>query len=215
MEIFLIRHGQSLGNASGTVQGHSCQGLSPLGFNQSEALSETLKDLEISSIYSSDIGRALQTAKPTIDKLGLEVKIDPDLREAEFGIWEGMTYQGVKEKFPKEYNAWYEDYFIRPHWFESYNSHFNRIKSAIEKILSAEKSNSKVLVFTHGGSIKTQLGFFKKFSGKELVEFRTKNCSLTLLKFEDSNLYDAGEMIYFNKQVLDDKFYPQDLIQKV
>lgn len=202
MEIILIRHGESKGNKDQIVQGQTDEGLSELGHLQAEKLSEYLATLNVGGIYSSDLGRAEQTAMPTAKKLSLPVKRDPNLREAHFGIWEGLTFNEVKKTYWAEYNAWHEDYFVRPDWFESYETHHLRVKYAIETILKAHNKNDTVLVFTHGGSIKTQIGYFQKMNGKDLANFGSANCSLACLKFNPSTDYEKGKMIYYNKTVI-------------
>lgn len=202
MEIILIRHAQSKGNESSTVQGQTDRGLSGLGKKQAGELIHFFNANALNAIYSSDLGRAMETAKPLSEKLNLQIITEPDLREADFGIWEELTYNEVKEKYPQEYSAWHMNYYIRPKWFESFDSHFKRIKRAIEKILQKHSLNEKIVVFTHGGSIKTQIGYFKKLTGEELTKFTNSNCSLTLLKFNPSRKYEDGELIYYNKEVI-------------
>ena len=202
MQLILIRHAQSKGNEANVVQGQTDEGLSNLGKEQALELREYFQVGDITTIYSSDLGRAHETAMPTAKKLNLEIKTDIDLREAHFGIWEGLTYNEVKEKYKNEYSEWHRDYYIRPHWFESFKSHQKRTKRAIEKILIENEYNSKVAVFTHGGSIKTQIGFFKNLNGEELTRFTNANCSLTLINFNPSVKYTDGKLIYYNKEVI-------------
>ena len=202
MDIILIRHAQSKGNKESIVQGHTDFGLSDLGKEQAKQLSLYFNLGDITTIYSSDLNRAMQTAEPTATKLKLDIKQEENLREANFGTWEGLTYKEVKENFPNEYNAWHKNYHIRPPWFESFELHQNRIKRVIEKILKAHSKDEKVAVFTHGGSIKTQIGFFKKLSGEELTRFTNSNCSLTLIKFNPTVNYNEGKMIFYNKEVI-------------
>lgn len=204
MEIILIRHAQSKGNEENVVQGHIDTGLSELGYNQAEALSTYFNLGDLDAIYSSDLDRAIQTARPIADKLSLEIKIDPDLREADFGIWEKLTYEEVREKYPQEYNAWHTNYYIRPSWLESFKSHQKRIQKAIKKILSNNSTTNRIAVFTHGGSIKTQLGYFNKLSGEELTQLKTANCSFTLLKFNSTKNYKDGKLMYYNKHVINE-----------
>ena len=205
MEILLIRHAQSKGNAKNTVQGHLDEGLSDLGKEQAQKLSDCFNPGDLDAIYSSDLGRAVQTAEPIAKKLKIQIQIDPDLREADFGIWEGDTYNGVKEKYPSEYETWHKNYLDRPPWFESYDSHSLRIKSVIEKILLGQTKNDRVGVFTHGGSIKTQVGFFNKLTGEDLAKISITNCSLTLLKFNPTIKYEEGNLIYYNKVAVGNK----------
>lgn len=202
MDIILIRHGQSKGNAKNIVQGHSCEGLSDLGWAQAKAIGKYFNVGDLDVIYASDIRRACETATPTAEKLNLEIKKDSGLREASFGIWEGMVFDEVREKYSDEYHAWHNDYYQRPEWFEAFDTHQTRVKAVLEKILNTENKDSKVAVFTHGGSIKTQVGFFKKLNGVELKEYRFANCSLSLVRFEEELKYEKGKLIYYNKKVI-------------
>ena len=202
MQLILIRHAQSKGNEENIVQGQTDEGLSNLGKEQAKELKEYFQIGDITAIYSSDLGRAVQTAMPTAEKLNLEIKTDIDLREAHFGIWEGLAYNEVKEKYPEEYTEWHKNYYKRPHWFESFESHQTRIQKALKKILLENSYDSKVAVFTHGGSIKTQVGYFKNLNGEELTKFTNLNCSLTLINFNPSVKYADGKLIYYNKEVV-------------
>ncbi|MBI2995390.1 MAG: histidine phosphatase family protein [Candidatus Melainabacteria bacterium] len=202
MEILLIRHGQSKGNETSTVQGQTDEGLSKLGKKQATELSDCFKAGDLNAIYSSDLKRATETARPTARKLNIKIKIDPNFREASFGIWEGLTYEGVKEKYKVEYSAWYKNYYVRPGWFESFDSHFKRIKKAIKNILQIHKSNERIAIFTHGGSIKTQLAYFQKLKGEELSRLTIKNGSLTSVEFNPTTQYEKGKLIYYNKEVI-------------
>ena len=73
MDVILIRHAQSKGNASSIVQGQTDKGLSELGKEQARQLSEHFNPFDITAIYSSDLERAFQTATPTAKKLKLEI----------------------------------------------------------------------------------------------------------------------------------------------
>ncbi len=201
MDLILIRHGQSKGNANNIVQGHLDEGLSDLGLDQANMLSKYFNNNDINYIYSSDLGRAIQTAEPSSKKLNISIKINPDFKEAGFGIWEGMTYDEVREKYSKEFSAWHGNYFIRPDWFESFENHQTRVRKGIEEILANHKKDDKIAIFTHGGSIKTQVGYFNKLSGQELIKISISNCSLTHINFK-SNDYESGELSYFNKNVI-------------
>lgn len=202
MELILIRHGQSKGNANDIVQGHLDEGLSDLGLEQAESLSKFFNPGDLTAIYSSDLDRAKQTAEPTSKKLSLEINLDPELREAGFGIWEGMTFTEVKEKYKEEYSNWHKNYYIRPPWFESFESHHSRIRKAIERIISSYKTGDKIGIFCHGGSIKTQVGFFKKLNGEELTKISILNCSLTGISYNSSKNYEDGNMIFHSKDVI-------------
>jgi broad specificity phosphatase PhoE len=85
-EVYLIRHADAMPGADEVVEGgYDAQALSTLGRRQAQALAERLKSSGVAAIYSSPIARAIQTAQPTADALGLEVRIEHDLREIELG----------------------------------------------------------------------------------------------------------------------------------
>ena len=102
MKIILIRHAQSKGNEAGVVQGQTDEGLSELGKTQAKLFATYLEG-EFSAIYSSDLERAIQTAEPIAKKLNLQITTDSNLREAHFGIWEGLTYEEVKTKYQEQF----------------------------------------------------------------------------------------------------------------
>src|SRR5262245_25504129 len=94
--ILLIRHGQSAGNAEGRFGGHSATPLSPLGQHQAELTANILSKEKISAIYSSDLFRAVETAKPLAEKLSLEIIKTEAFRERHVGVLEGLTFDEAK-----------------------------------------------------------------------------------------------------------------------
>src|SRR6266568_9353736 len=90
MSIFLIRHGETLGNASGTIQLPDSP-LSPRGLAQAERLARRLQSERISAILSSDFARAATTAEHLRIATGAPVAYDPLLQERNFGDIRGKT----------------------------------------------------------------------------------------------------------------------------
>jgi probable phosphoglycerate mutase len=91
MAIFLIRHGETLGNATRTVQ-HPDIGLSPRGLEQAERLATRLEREGITAILASDYARAAQTAAQLGRVTGVAVRHEPLLRERNFGDIRGTSY---------------------------------------------------------------------------------------------------------------------------
>lgn len=98
-KIILIRHGQSIGNATKTVLGHTDLDLSELGYKQAKTTAEYLKNEKIVIIYSSDLKRAYNTAVPNGNFHNLEVIPDKKLREVYLGAWEGRTVDEIIGKW--------------------------------------------------------------------------------------------------------------------
>lgn len=86
---YLVRHGESLGNATRTYLGHTDLDLSELGHKQARVTAEHLRDVHFDAIYSSDLKRAHNTALPHAELRGLEIHDSSELREIYIGDWEG------------------------------------------------------------------------------------------------------------------------------
>jgi broad specificity phosphatase PhoE len=89
--LLLVRHGETDWNAEGKLQGHTDRPLNPYGRRQAQALADRLATESIDALYASDLSRARETPEILGEKLGLAVAVDPDLREKNWGNWEGLT----------------------------------------------------------------------------------------------------------------------------
>ena len=87
--LYLIRHGQSAGNAEGRFGGHGPTPLSELGQKQAEITAEALARENVSAIYSSDLYRAVQTAEPLSRLTGVPLLTKSAFRERNVGVLEG------------------------------------------------------------------------------------------------------------------------------
>ena len=89
--LLLVRHGETDWNAEGRLQGHTDRPLNAHGRTQAKDLAERLAGEGADAIYASDLSRAKETAEILGARLGLPVVIDADLREKNWGNWEGLT----------------------------------------------------------------------------------------------------------------------------
>jgi len=104
--LFVLRHGQTAWNAEMRIQGHVDEPLNDTGRWQAERLAQALAGEELSSIYSSDLQRALATAQPLAAATGAPLVTDPRLRERGFGRFEGQTYAEIERQWPDEAERW-------------------------------------------------------------------------------------------------------------
>ncbi len=105
-KMYLIRHGESLGNAERRFLGHTDLGLSELGKKQAECVKRYFDNIELDGIYSSDLIRAQNTVKPLSASKGLNIVLKQNLREIFAGRWENMLYGEIEEKFKADWQAW-------------------------------------------------------------------------------------------------------------
>jgi broad specificity phosphatase PhoE len=136
--LLLVRHGETDWNADGRLQGQTDRPLSDFGRRQARKLADELADEELEAIYASDLARARETAEIAGERLGLPVVLDPDLREKDWGTWEGLT---TVERDRVEFVG------------ESTEEHRERILRALRRIAERHPTG-RVLVVTHGGSIR-------------------------------------------------------------
>ena len=152
-KLFLVRHGQSAGNAEGRFGGHSPTPLSRLGIEQARITAHALAKENINAIYSSDLLRAVQTAEPLAKLLNLEIIANPAFRERNVGVLEGLTFDESKEAFPADYYALVNrniHHVITEG--ESYRHLLARITGELKDILRRHRGQ-RIAVFTHTGAL--------------------------------------------------------------
>jgi len=103
--VLLIRHGQSKGNAERRFGGHTATPLSARGHKQAEATARTLKSESLTAIFSSDLARAMETARPLSRVTGLPVYGTHAFRERSVGVMEGLTFEDAAQQHPEQYAA--------------------------------------------------------------------------------------------------------------
>ena len=163
-KIILIRHGQSLGNAKRILLGHTDLDLSELGYKQTEATAEALKNEKIDLIYSSDLLRAMSTAMPHARMRGLKVIPDRELRELFLGDWEALSVEEIMEKYGEDtYKIdWGKNYgtFVMPGGEATWSAG-ERFCREVEKIAS-QNAGATVLIVAHAAVLRS---FFAIISG--------------------------------------------------
>ena len=137
--LLLVRHGETDWNADGRLQGHTDRPLSDFGRRQADELAGELAGEGLEAIYSSDLVRARETAEIVGERLGLGVALDPDLREKDWGNWEGLT---AVERDRVEFVG------------EPTEAHLERALRALRRIAERHPGDGTVLVVTHGGSMR-------------------------------------------------------------
>ncbi len=149
-KLILVRHGQSLGNAQRFFQGQMDTPLTDLGREQARALAKRLKGYGISTIYTSDLSRAFETAKIVGKEIGVDPIPDRRLREIDLGGWSGLTRDEVIARYPEEWKRWSEGKDIYHAGGESFGQFWERVREAINEIIEKHRGET-VLIVAHGG----------------------------------------------------------------
>lgn len=150
--ILIARHGESDWNRDRRWQGHADRPLTERGREQSRALAERLAHIELGGIYASDLRRARETAEAVAERLGLDMQIEPALREVDVGSWSGLTREEAEQRFPEGFRRWRSGL---PGWDdgETYEAMAKRVLDAVQRIAD-EHEGGRVLIVSHGGPIR-------------------------------------------------------------
>jgi len=186
--LLLVRHGETDWNRDGRWQGGSDTRLNDLGREQARALADEL-DGNIDVVYSSDLARARETADIVAAKLGLEVRVDPRLRERSFGSWEGLTTLEIEERFTDSHRRWQAGEGAGADDAEPFEDFFARVTGFLADVLRLHP-RQEVLVISHGGSIRV---IHAVAAGVDYVRDHrlipgVPNCSIARYVARDGNL---------------------------
>ncbi|MCJ7672062.1 MAG: histidine phosphatase family protein, partial [Acidimicrobiia bacterium] len=147
--LLLVRHGQSTWNAEQRWQGQADPPLSTLGERQARAAAAAAQHLGIARIFASDLIRARRTAE-LLAPPGVDVTLDPALRERHAGDWTGLTRTEIDDRYP----GWIDEQRSPP-GFEGDEPLLARVLPVVETLLAVADQAGATLALTHGGVIRT------------------------------------------------------------
>lgn len=157
--LILVRHGETMANRGMRYIGSRDDALTEHGQGQAELLAGALATLPVGAVYSSPRQRAHQTALPIAASHQLDVRVLDDLRESDFGTWEGLSRVEVMTRSAQDAEhllAWERDSFIAPPEGESLEAMYQRVNATITSLAEAHIGETLVLV-SHVGPIKAVL----------------------------------------------------------
>lgn len=156
--ILLIRHGETDYNKEPRIQGWLDIPLNENGHKQAYATSQILATHRIDALYSSDLKRARETAKPIAEVHRLEIRYSEKLRERDMGIFAGWSWE--KEKDDEKSSLWEEFESARDnndlHWDKHKGESLHQMSLRIQEFfdyLHTEHKDQHVALVTHGGTI--------------------------------------------------------------
>lgn len=227
LTLYIVRHGKTMLNTTDRVQGWSDAVLTPEGQAVVEAAGRGLSDVEFQGAYSSDSGRAIQTASIILDenKASKDVTLENDwrLREFNFGTWEGDLNHNMWQAIADDQGITLDEFLanIQPEGFansvakldaanpeaaknwpaEDYATITARLTEGLDDIVAkeAKKGNGNVLVVSHGLSISALLDTL--IPDFKVPEGGLKNASVQILKYKDGEytLEAVNDLSYVEK----------------
>ena len=182
-KLILIRHGQTDMNKDQLYYGRLDVPINETGKEQAENTRKNLVELEIDydKIYSSPMKRAYETAE-IVNYKNLEIEKDDELREMDFGIFEGLSYKEIVKKYPEEMEKLKKDW--KTYSYVTGENPFMLQKRAL-KFLEKIDKNKNNMVVTHWGIICTLLSFLFSSELEGYWKYQVKNGGIVIIEFSD------------------------------
>ncbi len=212
LQVYLVRHGETLWNAARRIQGQSDSALTDNGEQQAYQVGERAKNLGITHIIASDLGRTRRTAEIIADACGCEVRFDARLRELNMGVLEQRQLDSLtaeEEQWRKSLLDGTEDGRIPQG--ESMQEMAQRMQQALNACRELP-AGSRPLLVSHGmalgGLISTLLGLPAHAERR----LRLRNCSLSRVDYQHSPwlapgwvVETAGDVSHLTETALDEQ----------
>ncbi len=187
LKVIIVRHGRTLWNSTGRFQGQSDIELSEEGLSQAQKLADNFPVNHIDAVYSSNLKRAFITGKMIADKFQVPITPVEGLREISFGLWEGLTYEQIHNKWPQEI----ETMFSRPDTIgmpegESFMQVQERGVAALDAIIAQnfiEGKDKTVVLTAHGGIIRTLLAHVLHMPLRYIWTLRQDNTAVNIITY--------------------------------
>ncbi len=198
MKIYLVRHGLTESNKQKHYTGWTDVDLAPEGIAQVEALASEFLGEEITGLYSSDLRRAIKTAEIIGADRGLKPEPSPQLREINFGVWEGLRYEEIMASYGDELRRWYDDPFLyAPPEGEDLRQVFTRVQSFLSGLWNREDGEGAFVVVSHGGAIRSILHHYLGLGKNRFFELPVDNAAVSLLE----KTADRVQVSFMNKRL--------------
>lgn len=178
-------------NSGGKIQGNSDVELAPEGIRQAKLLAEKCPFENVDAVYSSDLVRAVVTAKTLADKFNLPVQLVPELREVNFGTWEGRSLPELEKTDPDNFDR----FFNRPEELrieeaETFQETQDRAVIAMNKIIAAHHNDedSQIIVVAHGAINRLILCAFLEIPLRKMWAISQYNTCVNILREDDGKI---------------------------
>lgn len=188
LKFFVIRHGETVSNAEKRFSGHQDVNLTEKGIWQAEQLSRRLKDEHIDVAFSSDLKRAIHTAKIVLGNHNLPIIIEPYFREIHFGDWEGLKWEEIDTENGKESSTgWWNQPDLPIPGGESLCDLRKRIMTGLKKVIAEHDEEDRcktIAIVSHGGVSKMIVGIALDVPVRKVWHIRQQSTALNVIKYD-------------------------------
>ena len=185
VKLILVRHALTVDNQKSRLSGHIDSSISEEGKEQIDKITNYLKDFDIDKIYTTTSSRTKDTVKNLSELKSIEIIEKESLKEISFGDFEGLTFDEIKDKYPKEFQDMIEKgYEYKYPNGESLIDSYNRVCIELDNIIS-NNDDRTILICSHGGTIRNIITYLISNSYKYHWNFKIDNGSVTILEVQD------------------------------
>ena len=184
---FLVRHGATEWNAQGRIQGQSDPSLNETGRRQARRLGMRLASVPFAEARCSDLRRCSETAAGILQgRNEVRLREMPELREKNFGAWEGLTFREVEAGYPDLYRNWLKagDPSFAPPGGESDLQLYSRADTVADRLRETRTGGGRnLLVVSHGGTLRALIARLLGLPVHQMWKFRFANAGLSMVSF--------------------------------
>jgi alpha-ribazole phosphatase len=182
--LILIRHGQTDWNVEGRYQGQVDIPLNECGREQAAQIVRALSGVNLAAVYASDLGRAVETAQALAQAAGLQVRVDPRLREINQGRWEGRLFDEIRAEYPEELRRRRENPLaFKPPDGEVVGQVRERVLAAVADIVRRYPTQS-VAIVSHGLALALVRAHYGDHSAGEIWDLVPGNGEIVEMEVE-------------------------------
>lgn len=185
LKIYFLRHGETTASRTGGYCGALDMDLTDVGTQMAQAFAAAYRDLPWAAVYASPRRRTVATAQPLCDAIGMAMQLREGLREIEYGQWEGLSVEQVRQQYEEDYVRWLtEPAWNPPTGGETAVQVASRASLVIAEI-EQQHPDGNVLVVSHKATIRILLC---SLLGIDLGRFRDRIdmpvASVSVVKFD-------------------------------
>jgi len=182
--LILVRHGQTAWNVAEVFRGRIDIELDETGLKQAELLAEYLSHRKLDAVYSSPLRRSLQTAEAIAHHHGLTAEIALGLTDIDFGEWQGLAHEEVKNRFSQLYEEWMTSpHRIRMPSGESLDDVRRRAMQVVDEVVA--RHDGVVILTSHRVVNKVLICALLGLDNSHFWNIRLDTCGVTTFAFHD------------------------------
>ena len=204
MEIYIVRHGRTVWNKAGLIQGSSDVELLQEGIDMAIETGQGLAEVEFNAVYSSPLSRAVNTAQLIMDARDedsrLDVQISMNLSEMGFGVLEGEKYVPPGEEGGLLEGFWdAPDTYVAPEGGDSFADVIERAAAFVKHVEAVHSDDERILVVAHAAMNQALMSVLEKREIKDFWKYgKQLNCAVAIAKRQEGqwNITERNRIYY-------------------